>query len=63
MAAGPVLDGALVNPFAHAVMQALAVLGAPVERWSRLYRARPIEVDDTAALRLTLAGGARCWSR
>ncbi|WP_407940431.1 Gfo/Idh/MocA family protein [Micromonospora auratinigra] len=56
----PVLDGALANPLAHAVMQCLAVAevagGTPVvparievER----YRVRPIEVDDTAVLRVT----------
>lgn len=56
----PTLDGALANPLAHAVMQCLAiaeaVTGAPatperieVER----YRVRPIEVDDTAVLRVT----------
>lgn len=56
----PTLDGALANPLAHAVMQCLAiaeaVTGAPatperieVER----YRVRPIEVDDTAMLRVT----------
>ncbi|MER7167127.1 Gfo/Idh/MocA family oxidoreductase [Micromonospora sp. NPDC000207] len=55
----PVLDGALANPLAHAVMQCLAVTegvtGSPVvparievER----YRVRPIEVDDTATLRV-----------
>jgi predicted dehydrogenase len=60
----PVLDGALVNPFAHAVMQCLAVVeaatGAPVTAGSlelERYRARPIEVDDTGALRLRPAGG------
>jgi predicted dehydrogenase len=62
----PVLDGALVNPLAHAVMQSLVVAGAvagdgsmtavsikavEVER----YRTRPIEVEDTACLRVTLA--------
>ncbi|WP_246158352.1 Gfo/Idh/MocA family protein [Catellatospora sichuanensis] len=56
----PSLDGALANPFAHAVMQALAVLDAPVIRvevdWLRV---RPIEVEDTATLRITLAGGAQ----
>jgi predicted dehydrogenase len=55
----PVLDGALANPFAHAVMQCLAVAAAaadepasaaPVEL--ERYRARPIEVDDTAVLRV-----------
>ena len=65
LAGGPVLDGALVNPFAHALMQALAVAEAvtgrpvPVTGWElelERYRARPIEVDDTAALRLRLPG-------
>jgi predicted dehydrogenase len=57
----PVVDGALANPLAHALMQSLAVAavaaGGPVfpgrvelER----YRTRPIEVDDTACLRATL---------
>ncbi|WP_155374450.1 Gfo/Idh/MocA family protein [Catellatospora vulcania] len=54
----PSLDGALANPFAHAVMQALAVLDLPVIRvevdWLRV---RPIEVEDTATLRVTLSGG------
>ncbi|WFE43490.1 Gfo/Idh/MocA family oxidoreductase [Verrucosispora sp. WMMD1129] len=55
----PVLDGALANPLAHAVMQCLAVAevigGGPVEPVSievERYRVRPIEVDDTAALRV-----------
>ncbi|HEY8474001.1 MAG TPA: Gfo/Idh/MocA family oxidoreductase [Natronosporangium sp.] len=63
LAGRPVLDGALANPFAHAVMQTLAiaeaVTGAPVRignggRRVELarYRARPIEVDDTAVVRL-----------
>jgi predicted dehydrogenase len=56
----PVLDGALANPFAHAVMQVLAIVRShlvtvEVER----YRTRDIEVDDTAALRLTFASGVR----
>lgn len=54
-------DGALTNPFAHAVMNCLAVLGVEriegydveVER----YRANPIEVDDTAVLRLRGSAG------
>jgi predicted dehydrogenase len=59
----PVLDGALVNPFAHAIMQSLAVAGAvtgeAVPRSIELerYRAREIEVDDTASLRITLDSG------
>ncbi|MGC5052374.1 Gfo/Idh/MocA family protein [Micromonospora sp. DT48] len=55
----PVLDGALANPLAHAVMQCLAVAeavgGGPVEPVSievERYRVRPIEVDDTAVLRV-----------
>jgi predicted dehydrogenase len=56
----PTLDGALANPFAHAVMQVLAIAGRPpaaveVER----YRTRDIEVDDTAVLRLSFDGGLR----
>nr|WP_276320381.1 Gfo/Idh/MocA family oxidoreductase [Micromonospora zingiberis] len=60
----PVLDGALANPLAHAVMQCLAVAeavtGHPVDP-ARIeverYRVRPIEVDDTAVLRLRPAVG------
>lgn len=61
----PVLDGALVNPLAHAVMQSLAVAAvatgaetvSPVLVELERYRTRPIEVDDTATLRLTLPSG------
>lgn len=73
----PVLDGALVNPLAHALMQSLALaataLGAdaatsepseplatpvtPVAVELERYRTRPIEVDDTATLRMILPGG------
>ncbi len=54
------LDGALRNPFAHAVMQALAVAGSdPVLVEVAWCRIRDIEVDDTATLRLTLANGKR----
>jgi predicted dehydrogenase len=58
----PVIDGVLVNPLAHAVIQALATAsaagagrlrGLTVER----YRTRGIEADDTAFARLTFAGG------
>ncbi|GIE51386.1 oxidoreductase [Amorphoplanes nipponensis] len=60
----PVLDGALVNPLAHAVMQSLAVAaaagaGAPVRLAAERYRTRDIEVDDTAFARITFAGGLR----
>jgi len=62
----PTLDGALVNPLAHAVMQALVVAhaasngtGDPAIRSVELerYRTRPIEVEDTASLRCALADG------
>ncbi|MEV4490706.1 Gfo/Idh/MocA family oxidoreductase [Micromonospora coxensis] len=60
----PVLDGALANPLAHAVMQCLAVaeavVGAPVRPMAvelERYRVRPIEVDDTATLRVLPRGG------
>jgi predicted dehydrogenase len=87
----PTLDGVLVNPLAHALMQSLAVAEAvvaagyagpdggaggsgfdggaggtgfdggapawPVQAELERYRTRPIEVDDTASLRVTLGGG------
>jgi predicted dehydrogenase len=54
----PVLDGALVNPFAHALMQVLAIAGEPVSTVEvERYRAHDIEVDDTASLRLRFASG------
>jgi len=59
-----VLDGALANPLAHALMQCLAVAaaaaGKPVQPGVvevELYRTRPIEVDDTACLRATMDPG------
>ena len=57
-----VTDGALTNPFAHAVAAALAVaeaeqLGAVTETEVELYRANPIEADDTSCVRLRLATG------
>jgi predicted dehydrogenase len=58
----PVVDGALTNPFAHAVATALALAGATgagtlstVE--VELYRANPIEADDTSCLRVRTADG------
>lgn len=62
LAGRPVLDGALANPFAHVVMQALAVAAAtePVqiaEVEIERFRARPIDVDDTGTVRLWLASG------
>jgi predicted dehydrogenase len=55
-----VVDGALTNPFAHAVATALLLngtAGALPERTAiELYRARDIESDDTACARLGFAG-------
>jgi predicted dehydrogenase len=58
------LDGALVNPLAHAVMQSLAVAAAagagdPLTLESERYRTRDIETDDTAFARITFRGGLR----
>ncbi|WP_117208219.1 Gfo/Idh/MocA family protein [Allorhizocola rhizosphaerae] len=57
----PPLDGALRNPFAHAIMQALAVVDAPPVRvevaWAR--SRGDIEVDDISTLRLGFADGRR----
>ncbi|CAL9354596.1 Inositol 2-dehydrogenase_D-chiro-inositol 3-dehydrogenase [Nocardiopsis dassonvillei] len=56
-----VVDGAITNPFAHATATALALTGdgaqAPAGIELDLYRAHPIESDDTSALRLRTAGG------
>ena len=58
----PVVDGALTNPFAHAVATALAVADATgpddiggIEL--ELLRSRNIEADDTSCLRLRTASG------
>ena len=58
----PVIDGALVNPLAHAVMQALATAravgaGRPRQLVAERYRVRPIEVEDTAFARITFESG------
>ncbi|WP_027346573.1 Gfo/Idh/MocA family protein [Hamadaea tsunoensis] len=54
------LDGALANPFAHALMQCLALAGARPEDIESVeverFRARPIEVEDTGFLRVRLHG-------
>jgi predicted dehydrogenase len=48
------IDGALINAFAHAVMQSLAIARTPFERIElERYRTRDIGTDDTATLRLT----------
>lgn len=58
----PVVDGAVTNPFAHAVATALRVAGArrredvagiDLELW----HANPIEADDTSSVRVRLADG------
>ncbi|NAZ77287.1 Gfo/Idh/MocA family oxidoreductase, partial [Kineococcus sp. T13] len=58
----PVVDGALTNPFAHAVATALRLDGSEdaaslgsVEL--ELHRANPIEADDTSCLRLRTSRG------
>ncbi|WP_127507478.1 Gfo/Idh/MocA family protein [Actinoplanes solisilvae] len=58
----PVVDGALVNPLAHAVMQALSAgraagAGRPRQLEVERYRVRPIEVEDTAFARITFDSG------
>ncbi|MFC7278312.1 Gfo/Idh/MocA family protein [Paractinoplanes rhizophilus] len=58
----PVVDGALVNPLAHAVMQALAGAhavgaGRPRQLVAERYRVRPIEVEDTAFARIGFDSG------
>lgn len=57
-----VTDGALTNPFAHAVAAALAVAeaeqtGTVTEIDVELYRANQIEADDTSCVRLRLPDG------
>lgn len=57
-----VTDGALTNPFAHAVAAALAVAeaeqtGAVTEVDVELYRANQIEADDTSCVRMRLPDG------
>ena len=58
----PVVDGALTNPLAHATATALALAVGTGEEGLRevrveLFRANPIEADDTSCLRLITAGG------
>ncbi|MQA87512.1 MAG: gfo/Idh/MocA family oxidoreductase [Streptosporangiales bacterium] len=58
----PVVDGALTNPFAHAVAAALRIDGSEgagdlVGIETDLYHARPIEADDTSSIRLTTSRG------
>jgi predicted dehydrogenase len=55
----PTVDGALANPFAHAVMQVLAMADAPLRtvEVERYRTTEEIEVDDTACLRLRFTTG------
>ncbi|RZS30310.1 putative dehydrogenase [Herbihabitans rhizosphaerae] len=53
----PVVDGSLTNPFAHAVIAALALTGEPVRIELELLRANDIAADDTACARITTASG------
>jgi predicted dehydrogenase len=58
----PVVDGALTNPFAHAVATALAIAGAEGEEdlaaiEVQLFHANPIEADDTSCVRVRTAAG------
>ncbi|MBO0899231.1 Gfo/Idh/MocA family oxidoreductase [Cellulomonas sp. zg-ZUI22] len=60
----PVVDGVVTNPLAHAVASALLVAGATraadvLEVETDLWRAHPIEADDTSSVVVTLAGGRR----
>jgi predicted dehydrogenase len=50
----PVVDGALTNPFAHALASALSLDGAAAvsDVETELFHAHPIEADDTSCLRL-----------
>ncbi|MDQ1289438.1 MAG: hypothetical protein QG622_3004 [Actinomycetota bacterium] len=57
-----VVDGVLTNPFAHAVAGGLRAAGARrvedvVGIEVELYRANPIEADDTSCVRIRTAGG------
>ncbi|MCY9783788.1 Gfo/Idh/MocA family oxidoreductase [Nocardiopsis sp. EMB25] len=56
-----VVDGALTNPFAHAVATALSVAGAsanpPAQIELELFHAHPIESDDTSCLRIRTPDG------
>ncbi|MDR0417654.1 MAG: Gfo/Idh/MocA family oxidoreductase, partial [Propionibacteriaceae bacterium] len=58
----PVVDGAVTNPFAHAVATALRLggvrgAGDVAEVAVDLWRANPIEADDTSAVRVTTTAG------
>ncbi|MEV0622394.1 DUF6807 family protein [Nonomuraea sp. NPDC050404] len=53
-----VMDGALTNPFAHAIATALALADGPIaEIETELFHAHAIESDDTSCVRVRLADG------
>ncbi|CAM3301426.1 Gfo/Idh/MocA family protein [Kibdelosporangium persicum] len=56
-----VVDGALTNPFSHAVATAVLVAGVaerdPADIALELFGTRDLEADDTACLRLRFTGG------
>jgi predicted dehydrogenase len=58
----PVMDGVVTNAFAHAVVTALRLAGR--RRWvdvasvgTELFRANPIEADDTSVVTIQTSGG------
>ncbi|WP_432942679.1 Gfo/Idh/MocA family protein [Kribbella sp. CA-253562] len=58
----PVVDGAVTNPFAHASATALLVDGSGTAEQvtiveTELYRANPIEADDTSTIRISTTRG------
>jgi predicted dehydrogenase len=60
-----VVDGVVTNPLAHAVATALLIAGATrsadvSDVVVDLYRANPIESDDTSSVRVVTADGTRC---
>jgi len=60
----PVVDGVVTNPLAHAVASALRVAGATAAAHvahveTDLWRAHPIEADDTSSVVVTLTDGRR----
>jgi predicted dehydrogenase len=53
-----VMDGALTNPFAHAIATALALADGPIAGIeTELFHAHPIESDDTSCVRVRLEDG------
>ncbi|GMA35591.1 Gfo/Idh/MocA family protein [Demequina litorisediminis] len=60
-----VVDGVVTNPLAHAVATGLRIAGAThsadvADVMVDLYRANPIEADDTSAVAVVTSDGTRC---